>query len=566
MSLLPTHCRAHALRVMSRVLVALLAVGALSGATAARPSTAEAAQSTALSEPAPSSSPGCAGGALSIVGHTDDDLLFLSPDLLHDIQAKRCVRVVFTTAGEAGEGKSYWSSLESGSRAAYAQMAGVANSWTVSDAGVSGRSIVMQTLVGAPNVSLVFMRLPDGFPDGSGSSRYGFQSILKLWNGSLSSITPVDGSAPYTSNQFLAAVTELMTDFQPTSLRTQDWTGSYTNPYDHSDHWATAKYAEKANQQYTSAHTLTAYEAYKNDEYPQNVTGDDLNTKTSTFLTFAPYDKYICSGPCSSTQYDAYMSRQYITAVESTRNAARGSGTTVTASSQKSTAQSAEKARDGYALGAPMDSSKEWVTAGGKANSWIQYSFAVPTTLDGVTLFDRPNLNNQITGGTLNFSDGSSVPVGALPNNGSGMTISFPARTVTSVRLNITSVSATTVDVGLAEFEAYTVAPDTTAPVVTASPPGGEYAAGQQITLSANETADIYYTTDGTTPTTASTKYTAPLTLSVGFTLKFIGVDTARNTSAPATQTYTVKADTTAPVVTASPPGGEYAAGQQITL
>ena len=60
-----------------------------------------------------------------------------------------------------------------------------------------------------------------------------------------------------------------------------------------------------------------------------------------------------------------------------------------------------------------------------------------------------------MTGGTLEFSDGSSVPVPELPNNGSGLTIMFPVRTVTSVRLEITSVSATTTEVGLAEFEAW---------------------------------------------------------------------------------------------------------------
>jgi hypothetical protein len=113
------------------------------------------------------------------------------------------------------------------------------------------------------------------------------------------------------------------------------------------------------------------------------------------------------------------------------------------------------KAIDGYPVGAPMDAAHEWVSRGGGAGSWIQLTFPSPTPLDGVTLFDRPNADDQVTGATLKFSDGSSVPVPALPNNGSGITIRFPVRTVTSVRLEITSVSATTTEVGLAEFEAW---------------------------------------------------------------------------------------------------------------
>ena len=42
--------------------------------------------------PAPSASAAspCTGGALTIVAHTDDDLLFLNPHILQDIEAGRC--------------------------------------------------------------------------------------------------------------------------------------------------------------------------------------------------------------------------------------------------------------------------------------------------------------------------------------------------------------------------------------------------------------------------------------------------------------------------------------------
>ena len=104
----------------------------------------------------------CTGGAMQIVAHQDDDLYFQSPDLLHDIQAGRCVRTVYVTAGDAAKGDVYWKGREEGSRAAYAQMAGVANLWTTSDAGAPGQSIQMEILVGAPGISIVTMRLAVG--------------------------------------------------------------------------------------------------------------------------------------------------------------------------------------------------------------------------------------------------------------------------------------------------------------------------------------------------------------------------------------------------------------------
>lgn len=83
--------------------------------------------------------------------------------------------------------------------------------------------------------------------------------------------------------------------------------------------------------------------------------------------------------------------------------------------------------------------------------------------------------------------------------------------------------------------------PDTAKPVVTASPAGGTYDAGQQITLTANEAATIHFTTDGSTPTTNSQRYTAPITLNSDFTLRYLAVDTAGNVSAPVSQNYVVR-------------------------
>ncbi|HEY8718236.1 PIG-L family deacetylase [Pengzhenrongella sp.] len=242
---------------------------------------------------AESSAQGRAGGAMQIVAHEDDDLLFQSPDLLHDVQGGRSVRTVFLTTGDAAKGRAYWSSRERGSLAAYAKMAGVADSWAASDARVSGHSILMRTLTAAPNISLVFMRLPDGNRRGTGMIRYGHQSLMRLWNGSIGSIAAVDGSAVYTSATLATTLTELMTDFRPTTLRAQDWTVSFGTG-DNADHTAAALYTRLADQGYRSPHTMFAYAGYPSWVRDPNVTGVDLASKRAAFQAYALHDPMMC--------------------------------------------------------------------------------------------------------------------------------------------------------------------------------------------------------------------------------------------------------------------------------
>ena len=56
------------------------------------------------------------GTTLNFVAHEDDDLLFLSPDLLHDLHNGKCVTTVLLTAGDAGDVSSYWLGREDGSK------------------------------------------------------------------------------------------------------------------------------------------------------------------------------------------------------------------------------------------------------------------------------------------------------------------------------------------------------------------------------------------------------------------------------------------------------------------
>jgi sugar lactone lactonase YvrE len=73
------------------------------------------------------------------------------------------------------------------------------------------------------------------------------------------------------------------------------------------------------------------------------------------------------------------------------------------------------------------------------------------------------------------------------------------------------------------------------------SPAAGTYTSVQSVTITDTTAgATIYYTTDGSTPTTSSTEYTTPITVSSSETLTAIATASEYNPSAPASAAYVV--------------------------
>lgn len=73
------------------------------------------------------------------------------------------------------------------------------------------------------------------------------------------------------------------------------------------------------------------------------------------------------------------------------------------------------------------------------------------------------------------------------------------------------------------------------------SPGPGVYTSAQTVSISdSTPGAAIYYTTDGTTPSTSSTQYTQPITVGSTATIKAISTATGYSSSAAASATYTI--------------------------
>ena len=595
-------------------------------------------------------SAGCTARSLYVVAHPDDSILFQAPDLFRDARAGDCEQTIFLTAGDAGYDPSYWQSREDGTMAAYAAMVNAPDSWTEGQVAANGHVIDSETLAADPNISVLFLNLPDGADDGSGFASDNFESLMKLWQGTITTMHPVDGSASYTKASLTSTLAALINQFKPTAIHTQDFIGNFTDA-DHTDHHAGAYLTRDAQRQYTAPHTLTSYVDSTIWQMPVNLSAADTQMKENIWFVYAPYDKAVCQNVTScQDRYAYYWSRQYTnststlpTAIHSTSPAAAWIGETMTisgngfagatgvsfngtsatsfnvdsdtqitvtvptgatsgpitvtgpagtgasagsftilpppappafnsfapasgavgavvtltgsgftgaggvafdgtsaafhvdsdtqitavvpsgagngpitvsnpggsssstssftvssptpigtnvarlasptASSQNSADnQTAAKAIDGFADGCCNgDYTHEWASQGEGVGAWLNLAWTSAQRLDSVILYDRPNPNDQITSASITFSDGSHVAVGSLPNDGSPLTVTFTPRTVTSLLLTVTGVSATTGNVGLAELKAYTA--PAAAPIVSSLSPTSA-AAGAPVTIS----------------------------------------------------------------------------------
>ncbi|KAL3468949.1 hypothetical protein BJX99DRAFT_268871 [Aspergillus californicus] len=259
--------------------------------------------------------PVLADTTLNIVAHPDDDLLFINPDVLHDIRSGFTLRTVFLTAGDAGQAEPYWTSRQSGTLEAYAHMAGVASVWDESDIGAPGKDIPLYTLRENNRVSVAFMHIPDGGTDGAGFPATGQQSLEKLWKGAISSIGTVNqdiSGTTYTASDLVTTLTYIIDAFSPDSLNSLDYLHDFGTG-DHSDHTSVGLFANTAATQSTYPGTVMAYRGYPTKYEVANVGGDGLASKKEAFYTYAGFDTMVCASDvdCVGTEYEAWLARLY---------------------------------------------------------------------------------------------------------------------------------------------------------------------------------------------------------------------------------------------------------------
>lgn len=240
---------------------------------------------------------------LVFIAHLDDDLLFMNPDVASNIEAGGCVRVVYLTASDAGEGQGYMLGRERGVRAAYAYMAHKPDLWTA-DAGTAGaRRIARFTLKDNPRVQLWHMRLKDPWlGDGWGS-------LTPLSRTESEPGQSVDTLGPYaeiyTRAELVDTLAELIRQYGPTTVRHLDDTISvpYTQlcwrcaGHGHPDHIASARLVREAMLSAPGNYAETGYIDYPSQERATNLTDTEIASKSLIFQHYAWNDYHYCAGP-----------------------------------------------------------------------------------------------------------------------------------------------------------------------------------------------------------------------------------------------------------------------------
>jgi N-acetylneuraminic acid mutarotase len=267
--------------------------------------------------------------------------------------------------------------------------------------------------------------------------------------------------------------------------------------------------------------------------------------------------------PVISLATGTYTSAQTVTITDSTAGATiyyTTNGTTPTANSTQ------------Y-MGAITVSSTETVEAIAVATGYTNSGVASATYTINIPVAATPMI--APAGGT--YTSAQSV---TITDSTAGATIYYTTNGTTPTASS--SVYSGAISVGSTEtVEAIAVAtgftnsavasatytiniPTAAAPIF--SPAQGTYTSVQSVTImDSTAGATIYYTTNGTTPTAASTKYTGAISVGSTETIEAIAVAAGFNNSIVSSATYTINLPAAATPVIA-PAAGTYTSAQSVTI
>ncbi len=166
------------------------------------------------------------------------------------------------------------------------------------------------------------------------------------------------------------------------------------------------------------------------------------------------------------------------------------------------------------------------------------------------------SLSDMTTGAVIYYTTNGSTPTTA------STVYSTPISVGSTETIQAIAVAPNYSASGIASAT-YTITPPAATP--TFSIATGTYTTTQSVTISdATGGATIYYTTNGSTPTTSSTVYSSAISVSSTETIKAIAIATGYSASAVASASYTITPPAASPVIT--PTAGTYSAAQTVTI
>jgi hypothetical protein len=151
------------------------------------------------------------------------------------------------------------------------------------------------------------------------------------------------------------------------------------------------------------------------------------------------------------------------------------------------------------------------------------------TTAQNVTITD------STSGAVIYYTTNGAVPTTASSIYSGPVAVGTGTTTIEAMAVASGSSQSAVVSATYIVSAAVTASP-------TFNPGGGSYSTAQCVTIADSTSgAVIYYTTDGTTPTTSSTVYSTPITVAASETIKAIAVAPGAAASSTATAVYAIQ-------------------------
>src|SRR5207244_9284628 len=145
-------------------------------------------------------------------------------------------------------------------------------------------------------------------------------------------------------------------------------------------------------------------------------------------------------------------------------------------------------------------------------------------------------ISDGTTGATIHYTTDGSTPTTASPVYGGPIMVT-----------QTTTIKAMGAASGMADSAVASATYTIRVATPAFSPAGGTYTSARSVSISdGTPGATIYYTTDGSTPTTASPVYGGPITVTQTTTIKAMAAAGGMANSAVASATYTIRVATPA--------------------
>jgi len=237
--------------------------------------------------------------AFYITGHADDWQLFMSKNIEDDLSFAKVV-IITVTAGDAGHGSSsyengkipYFMAREKGtvysSKFAVDMLGKEVNDVPQSEiVSVNGHAITKY--IYKERIINYFLRLPDGL-SGEGVASTGNQSLQKLKEGRLKTMTTVDNSSAYHGWNDLTQTLKSIIIVERGNDE-QVWINTHSsdrkyNEGDHSDHYLSSEAVQDAVQDLPWI-GIVSWMGYRSRKLPANLSAPELVNTTAIFSAYS---------------------------------------------------------------------------------------------------------------------------------------------------------------------------------------------------------------------------------------------------------------------------------------